>query len=1021
MNKINSRIELLNNAEFEDLYALPKFTDEEREIYFFLDEKESQLLDQYKKPNTKLYFILQLGYFRAKNLFFNLDLNVIADDINHIIKRYSLGNFGKKFPQLTVWKESLRQQKLAILNLFHFREWSVELKPMACAHLSYLIKLFPKGNDTIRELIVFFEKERITLPSYRVIQDMFTEAFSEEKERLNHILGQLPDNIQTKLEALIKNDDGLTQLNVMRYDQKDFKYHSIRDEVKKAHSFSELYIFGKTFIPKLSLSTNAVRYYASLVEQYTAAWLRKLNKPQQWLYLLCFSFYRYQVFINNLITSFMIHVKLLMSEGADYAKIKEEEHNKNIKTEFPSLAKFLTWFSSETTDTDFSSQAFQQEGFDIMAREKQLEMAHYISGQSFDKEAAKWDFYEQSSRLLALYLRPILLEVLFGYYKPNGKILPLIEFLRQHYLKNGDRKNILLSEEIRTLIFERELKELKFNPETCEVPTTRFEFYVYKKMFHHLDRGRLFCNDSVSYCDIEVDLVSDELVDQAMEIAEKFGYKKIPLYCDERLDEALLELDLAWQRTNDNIENGENKGITIETNEQGLVTWKLTYTTDKPQESKFFSELPQIDVADAVRKIGDKTNFWPVFTHLKHRYVKCHQPDPSALLGCVLSNAFGFGTEHMAEISNLNYNHLREVDNDFMHIENLCNVNDVVSNFMYGLPVINTWDLIANEKIADGDGQKYETRFQTVQSRHSSKYLGMYKGISVYTLTVNHIPVNAKNISPNEYEGHHLFDLLFNNKTDIPIDRVTGDGHSVNQMNFVALDAIDIDFIPNINNIYSEAGKLYGTEDPESYTGFLKPYKKINKTLIQSHKRQIIRVLLSLILQENTQAVIVRKLSSHKRYCRLNAALWEYNKIFKSIHVLNLINDVTLRKVLKQSRNRTESYHQLQRTIRKVHSGVFVGKTIVNNAVNMHASRLVANCIIAYNAMLLNAVYLRLVQKVGEAKAKEIIGRISPVAWQHLIFTGRYRFTNGQSGIDFERFVEMLEQKLELFMDKQED
>ena len=332
---------------------------------------------------------------------------------------------------------------------------------------------------------------------------------------------------------------------------------------------------------------------------------------------------------------------------------------------------------------------------------------------------------------------------------------------------------------------------------------------------------------------------------------------------------------------------------------------------------------------------------------------------------------------------------------------------------MYGLPVIHTWDLIENENIADGDGQKYETRFQTVQSRYSSKFLGLYKGISVYTLTVNHIPVNAKNISPSDYEGHHLFDLLFGNKTNIPIDRVTGDGHSVNQINFVALDAIDINFIPNINDIHSEAEKLYSSEDPEKYTGFFKPHKQINRVLIQSQKRGIIRVLLSLILQENTQAVIVRKLSSHKRYCRLSAALWEYNKIFKSIHVLNLINDVTLRKVLKKSRNRTEAYHQLQRTIRKVHGGVFVGKTIVNNAVNMHASRLVANCIIAYNAMLLNAVYLRLVKKVGEEKAKKIIGRISPVAWQHLIFTGRYRFANGQNSIDLEQFIEMLERKLD--------
>ena len=217
------RIQLLSNAELEALYSLPQFTDNEREYYFFIDEQESKLLDQYTKPLAKIYFILQLGYFRAKNLFFTLNPNLILDDIVHIAKRYSLGGFNKKHSQLKIWKESLRQQKDDILALFHYHEWSVELRSATCTHLAGLVKLFPKGNDTIRELLVFFENEHITLPSYRVIQDMFTKVFSTEKNRLNAVMMRLPENIQLKLDALIKNDDGLTQLNVMRCDQCIFR------------------------------------------------------------------------------------------------------------------------------------------------------------------------------------------------------------------------------------------------------------------------------------------------------------------------------------------------------------------------------------------------------------------------------------------------------------------------------------------------------------------------------------------------------------------------------------------------------------------------------------------------------------------------------------------------------------------------------------------------------------------------------------------------------------------------------
>jgi TnpA family transposase len=100
-------------------------------------------------------------------------------------------------------------------------------------------------------------------------------------------------------------------------------------------------------------------------------------------------------------------------------------------------------------------------------------------------------------------------------------------------------------------------------------------------------------------------------------------------------------------------------------------------------------------------------------------------------------------------------------------------------------------------------------------------------------------------------------------------------------------------------------------------------------------------------MQENTQSNIIRKLNSHARYAKLKAALFEYNSIFKSTHVLNLIDDIELRKAIRNATNRTEAYHQLQSSIRKTYRGVFQGKRVVENRVNAHAARLVANCIIA--------------------------------------------------------------------------
>ncbi len=157
------------------------------------------------------------------------------------------------------------------------------------------------------------------------------------------------------------------------------------------------------------------------------------------------------------------------------------------------------------------------------------------------------------------------------------------------------------------------------------------------------------------------------------------------------------------------------------------------------------------------------------------------------------------------------------------------------------------------------------------------------------------------------------------------------------------------------------------------------------------------------------RATIVRKLNSHARYARLRAGLLEYNKILKSTHVLNVIHDIQFRKALRTARNRTESYHALQGLIRKVHHGIFKGKTVKDNRLSAHATRLVANCIIAYNSIILDAIYEKMREAGVSAEILEEFARISPIAWSHFVFTGRYNFMKSNGEIDIALFVAQLE------------
>ena len=47
--------------------------------------------------------------------------------------------------------------------------------------------------------------------------------------------------------------------------------------------------------------------------------------------------------------------------------------------------------------------------------------------------------------------------------------------------------------------------------------------------------------------------------------------------------------------------------------------------------------------------------------------------------------------------------------------------------------------------------------------------------------------------------------------------------HSLNRLNFVALDSIDVEYVPSIKNVRESADDLYSVKSKNCYSGFLQP------------------------------------------------------------------------------------------------------------------------------------------------------------------------------------------------------
>jgi TnpA family transposase len=269
--------------------------------------------------------------------------------------------------------------------------------------------------------------------------------------------------------------------------------------------------------------------------------------------------------------------------------------------------------------------------------------------------------------------------------------------------------------------------------------------------------------------------------------------------------------------------------------------------------------------------------------------------------------------------------------------------------------------------------------------------------------------VNAKIIGANEHESHYVFDILFNNTSEVDPKVLSVDMHGVNRVNFFPLDAYGYMFAPRYTRVKEKADKLIGFSDAAHYKDYLlKPARKVKEDLIISDWDSVLRILVSLGIRTATQNIIIRKLSSYPRVNRTKKALFELDAIVRTIYILNYIDSSELRRNVQKALNRGEAYHKLRRAVFYANFGKFRVKTELEQQIWSECSRLVANAIIFYNAFVLSELMTRL-EKAGRYEDADLVKKVSPVAWRHVNLYGVHRFHRSPDMSYVEKTLQLLE------------
>ncbi|HEX9867919.1 MAG TPA: Tn3 family transposase, partial [Candidatus Tectomicrobia bacterium] len=849
INSAEKRLRILGDDEIEALYGRPRFKAEDREQCFALSSSERELLQEFRSVRSQTYFILQLGYFKAKQLFFTFDLHEAEEDVQYVLEQY--------FPhgqlddhQGTVNRRTILRQRRFILDLFGYRTCAAEERQQLQTKARQAAKVSSKPIYVFRELIQYLTDQRTVAPGYTILQNTVGQALTYEQNRLSDLVQtQLQDPEPEALQHLLEDSPGLYEITLLKREPKDFSPGEIKREIGRGDQLYQLYQLAKRVLPHLAISNESIKYYASLVTYYSVFRLKQLDKRLVHVYLLCFVYHRYQRLHDNLINSLIHHVRRYSDEAKGVAKeqvyLYRIESNQNLQK----AGQVLKLFTDDSIGADTPFQAVQTKAFAILERKLVDRVAdHIATNTGFDETAFQWEHIDGLGAQFKRRLRPILTTVDFGAGRADSPLVEAVRFLKAAF---QDRKPLgqYAASAFPIRFIPTNLKRYLFAQDAPRarrwVLTDRYEFLVYRLLRNGLEAGDIFCRDSVRFRSFEDDLLDDRQWQTKEALMTETGLTILMQPIQDHLAALEQRLEDRLTAVNQRIATGENEHFQVKRRGQH-VRWTLQYPrSSEPVNHPFYDALKQVDIGSVLHFVNQQCQFMDVFDHVLGRYVK-QKVDDIVITACLVAWGTNMGLGRMGEISDISYHTLATTSDNFIRLETLKAANDRVSNRIAELPIFRHYDL--GETVhSSSDGQKFETRIHTLNARHSPKYFGLQKGIVSYTLVANHIPVNARIIGADEHESHYVFDLLFNNTTDIQPEIHSTDTHGANEVNFAILHLFGYQFAPRYRDLPEKVRTaLYGFQHPSRYVDlFLKPIRKINTNLLISEWENIQRIMVS--------------------------------------------------------------------------------------------------------------------------------------------------------------------------------
>ena len=755
---------------------------------------------------------------------------------------------------------------------------------------------------------------------------------------------------------------------------------------------SELYSQLGSLLSILNLGYTGTRYYAGSVIKSRMFQLQRRSEADRYIHAIAFIAHQFFRIQDNLVDMFLRVAASFQTTASrkhkEYLFEQRRAQNEQLKTLSDELNTSVSDVIQEIRNlTDNTLLSDSQKVIQIRAlldQDKTASFEKLKNDLEQTRQSQLWyDILEKHSLRLQNRLNPIVKALSF---KPPGQDDLLMKAI--HYFKN--RNGVITNKAPTGFLNSSECKALIGNGEVFR--PSLYKVFLFQHINAAIKSGHLNLCQSYKYRPIDSYLIDKKRwKEEKSRLLERAVLTEFidPNPILKTLKEALFQ---QYQNTNTAVE--KNPYLTIKKDKTFHIKTPALDVSETDPLQEYFPQrhdVPLAQVLDTVDKHSQMLNA------LEH-WQQAHTPQAvsrAVLLAGIMGLGCGIGVRKMARISScMTESELEHAVNWRFSLENIHAANDRVLEAMKKMELPNLYRQDKESLHTASDGQKFEVRGESLHASRSFKYFGQGQGISAYTfIDERHFLWHSLMISASDRESTYVIDGLMRNDV-VKSDIHSTDTHGYTEAIFGLTHLLGFSFAPRIKGIGKQILYIFSPRKQAHSDWQITPHKTINANLIDENWDDLLRLVSTIKLKENTASDIFRRLNSYSRQHAIYQTLKSFGQIIKSLFILRYINDVGLRQAIEKQLNKVELSNRFTRAVAVGNPREYTQAEKEEQEVAEACNRLIKNSIICWNYLYLE----RQLEKMTDVDAKKnllgIIGSHSPMTWAHINMLGEYDFSD---------------------------